>query len=322
MAPQPPEIAYHVRSLARGLSTYVPALNVLGMQAHTGHTNSARYCYSVWNRHLVRIRKHRPEAAINDVAELGPGPSLGTGLAAIIGGVASYVGLDVVPLASVGGNLQVFDELAGLYARRATIPDDAEMREVKPPLEGGDVLVQSDLQLQAALHPTRLAGLRLALENLATNSTNPSSPIKYLAPWQGNPLAQASTDLILSQAVLEHIDDLDAAWSSMTAMLRSGGLMSHQIDFRSHGHSAHWNGHWAYSDTEWTIVRGQRPFLLNREPLSTHLRLATQCGLRVVAMQRFEQPGRLPPDRLADQYRRLDETDSVTSGAWVLLEKP
>jgi SAM-dependent methyltransferase len=321
MAPRPPEIAYHARSVARGLSTLLPALNVLGMQSHTGHTSSARYCYSVWNRHIARILKHRPKAEIDDVAELGPGPSVGTGLAAVIGGAASYVGLDVVPLASVGGNLQVFDELIGLYARRAEIPDDAEMSEVKPPLQDGAAIVQTERQLQAALKPERLAWLRASLERLAEDSADARAPFRYLAPWQGHSLAVESADLVISQAVLEHVDDLDAAWSSMERILRPGGLMSHQIDFRSHGHSAFWNGHWAYGDSEWAVVRGRRPFLLNREPASTHLKFAELYGLKVVAMQRFEQPNRLSPQKLAPRYRALDSSDAVTSGIWLLLEK-
>jgi hypothetical protein len=35
--------------------------------------------------------------------------------------------------------------------------------------------------------------------------------------------------------VLEHLYDLDAAFSAMDSLLRPGGLMLHKVDFRDHG---------------------------------------------------------------------------------------
>ncbi len=42
-------------------------------------------------------------------------------------------------------------------------------------------------------------------------------------------------DLIVSRAVLEHLYDLDAAFSAMDELLRPGGTMLHKVDFRDHG---------------------------------------------------------------------------------------
>ena len=49
--------------------------------------------------------------------------------------------------------------------------------------------------------------------------------------------------------------------------------MSHQIDFTSHGVTEKWNGHRAYSDLLWKIIVGKRKYLINREPVSTHIGL-------------------------------------------------
>lgn len=47
-------------------------------------------------------------------------------------------------------------------------------------------------------------------------------------------LEPGSFDLILSVAVLEHLYDSDSAFAAMDRLLRPGGLMLHQIDFRDH----------------------------------------------------------------------------------------
>ena len=82
------------RATLAGLATYVPGYEYL---EPTGGTSSARYCYSVWLRHLVMAYDsgllQRPPAT---VAELGPGDSIGIGLAALLSGARKYHALDVV----------------------------------------------------------------------------------------------------------------------------------------------------------------------------------------------------------------------------------
>jgi hypothetical protein len=51
-------------------------------------------------------------------------------------------------------------------------------------------------------------------------------------------------DLIVSQAVLEHVDDLENTYDAFAQWLRPGGRMSHEIDFHSRGLTMPWNGHW------------------------------------------------------------------------------
>jgi len=71
----------------------------------TGGTDSARYCYSVWLRHLVMAKKNDLNPYPKIVAELGPGDSIGIGLAALISGCEKYYGFDVVEYANIERNL-------------------------------------------------------------------------------------------------------------------------------------------------------------------------------------------------------------------------
>src|SRR5437016_7019160 len=112
-----------LRPILRGLRTYVSRHPD---RKGTGGTGSARYCYSIWLRHLVQARLAGVEALPHTVAELGPGDSLGTGLTALLTGADSYQALDVVEHAQAATNLQVFEELIPLLARREPIPGPDE----------------------------------------------------------------------------------------------------------------------------------------------------------------------------------------------------
>lgn len=61
------------------------------------------------------------------------------------------------------------------------------------------------------------------------------SRVSYVAPSLIDGRDTASHDLIYSHAVLEHIADLPTSFSTWHALLRPGGIMVHDVDFRSHG---------------------------------------------------------------------------------------
>ena len=97
--------------------------------------------------------------------------------------------------------------------------------------------------------------------------------------------------------------------------------MTHQIDFKSHGMTREWNGHWEYPDALWKLVKGRRSFLLNRQPWSCHLEQLKAHGFRVLNVVRNERRDGLSPDRLAPAFRRLSEEDATTAGAFVVATK-
>jgi hypothetical protein len=68
----------------------------------------------------------------DSVAELGPGHSLGIGLAALTCGVNKYYAVDLVALADKSLNATVFDDLVRLFQAREEIPGPAEYPKVKP----------------------------------------------------------------------------------------------------------------------------------------------------------------------------------------------
>ena len=128
-------------------------------------------------------------------------------------------------------------------------------------------------------------------------------------------------DVVFSQAVLEHVDGLEQVYSASSAILRRGGFASHAIDFKSHHFARGWNGHWTFSDREWAIVRGRRRYAINREPLSTHLRLIEATGLEIVNVQRTFRESAIARSELNARFRSISDEDLRTSSAVVQAVK-
>jgi SAM-dependent methyltransferase len=285
----------------------------------TGGTVSAQYCYSVYLRHLVIADRHRLATAPHTVVELGPGDSIGIGLMALLTGAERYYALDTVRHASTERNLVVFDELIKLLMAQAPIPFGGEFTDILPTLEDYSFpeKILGEARLTQALSPNRLKRLR---EHLASDLS--ADPICYLAPMgRMNEVPSGSVDLIISQAVLEHVDHLEDIYAECFRSLKPGGFMSHQIDLRCHETAPEWNGHWKYSELTWRLMRGGRPWFINRQPCSMHLRLVKQAGFSLGAeIRQFGSLG-ISRRQLANRFKTLSENDLTTAGILVLASK-
>lgn len=303
-----------IKQLIYGMATFVPGVNRYRAKG-TGGTNSARYCYSVWLRHLVMAKENGVLTKFPKiVAELGPGDSLGIGFAALLSGCEKYFALDVVKHANAERNIEIFDELVSLFSRREPIPGEDEFPRVKPFLNNyqfpNDILNES--RLQDALERSRIEKIR----NDIIHESNQF--IQYKVPWdEASVIEKQAVDMIYSQAVLEHVDDLRGTYKAMRLWLKRKGFISHEIDFKCHGTADEWNGHWAYSDFMWKLIRGRRPYLLNREPLSTHISIMRQEGFNIVCLRKTKMGSKLTKSDLSLRFRSISNDDLTTSDAFI-----
>jgi SAM-dependent methyltransferase len=130
-----------------------------------------------------------------------------------------------------------------------------------------------------------------------------------------------SVDLIYSHAVLEHVNDLESAYRTMYRWLRPGGFISHQIDFRSHGMTQEWNGHWAVSEMQWKIAAGKRLYLINRQPCSEHVRNIEENGFEIVYYMDKREESSIERKQLARRWKDLSDEDLRCSGAFIQARK-
>jgi SAM-dependent methyltransferase len=303
--------------IGKGLASFVlpAALTNRG----GGRTHSARYCYSVYLRHLVKLAEAGLPTAPRAVAEIGPGESVGAGLAALIAGAGRYVGLDVKHYALRPDTLALFDEIVALFRERVPIPGGSEFPTIKPELrdDAFPSRILSAERMVRALDPVRLDALRGRIAR-----GGEESPFGHIAPWHdAGSIAPGAVDWIFSQAVMEHVDDLALTYRACREWLAPGGVMSHQIDMKSHGTAAAWNGHWAYSDAMWRVVRGRRLYLVNRAPASAHRAAMAAAGFAIITEQPVIRRDGLPKSRLAARFRAMSDEDAATAGLFVIARR-
>jgi len=307
------------RLLIAGLLTHIPIFKKHFVK-EPGGSVSARYCYSVWLRHLVLADKNGLRTHPKTIAELGPGDSLGTGLAALISGVEEYYAFDIVEYANIQRNLEIFDELITLFKNKEDIPDEKEFPKVKPYLDNYTFPSHlfTDEHLKKALDNKRLDKIK----NSVLNPNDETSIITYKVPWYNSDILKPeSIDIIFSQAVLEHVDDLKYTYATMREWLKPNGFISHQIDFKSHGYANEWNGHWTYSDFLWKLIRGIRPYLINREPHSTHIEILKEVGFEIVCDQVIKSKSTITREKLARKFKNISDDDLIISGAFIQAKK-
>jgi hypothetical protein len=291
-----------LKPLLKGLSTWIikstPQLGVEG-------TSSARYCYGIWLKHFGTAYKNGLHTPPNSVAELGPGSSLGTGIAALLTGVKQYYALDIIDYSNTNKNICILDKLLDLFKKRE-VADNGFTCEFLP-----------DSLLEKTLHPDRIQQIRDQLIN--PNNTS-EIQISYIAPWDKH-LQKEPVDMIFSHACLEHVDDIKTTLQLLSKWLKTGGMMSHQIDFRSHGTAREWNGHWAYSDFSWRLIKGKQAYLINRLPYSAYIEMIESCGLKITYNYTVKDVSGIGRNSLAGRFKNMSDDDLLISGALIQAVK-
>lgn len=299
----------------------VPGLHDMLMSRHGGDTGSTLYCYGVWLKHLCLLRQSGMATPPLSVAELGPGKSLGAGLAAMLCGADRYYALDITDYRDANLNLRILDELVALLQARASRPTrgwpcfDNMLDERLFPSA-----ILTDALLDKTMSEQRIAGIRRAITNGSSEDGRIS--ITYLAPWRrSEALREAPVDLIFSHSVLQYLDDLEDVYTMLHGWLNPGGAMSHQIDFSSMGLTGKWNGYRSYPEGLWKLIVGNASYVISRQPHSVHRALLERAGFDLLVDLTSERDDGVRRSELAQAWRHLDDHDLNCSGAFMQARK-
>ncbi|MCX6786158.1 MAG: class I SAM-dependent methyltransferase [Candidatus Komeilibacteria bacterium] len=326
-----------IRHVLQGVGTYVPQPflrffpkhmhQFYGKNVRSKHDiiSIARVSYSFWLRHLVALNELGLPTELQSVAEIGPGDSLGIGLAAILTGASKHYAFDIIDRTEQHRrvNLEIFEELIKLFRSKSPIPDNTEFPKAKLLLRNyafPDFL--NEARLAKNLNPGRLAAISEAIIKGKSLTSTEEIEIKYIVSWDiDTKIEKGTVDIIFSDAVMEHVDDIDKIYKASSLWLKRGGFTANVTDFRSHETSSLWNGHWTYSDFLWQIIRGKCVYLINREPHSAHLAKLKKYGFKIIREDIFPRESTLSRYQLAGNFKNLSDQDLTTCSSFVLAQK-
>jgi SAM-dependent methyltransferase len=249
------------------------------------------------------------------VLELGPGDNLGVALHLLAKGAARVVCLD----------------------RFVTWRDPDQQREINAALVERIPEAQRDglgevLDERSAMRPNQ--GRLELIEGVPIEEAEGALPRKGF-------------EVIISRAVLAHVDDLGAAYDVMDRLLALGGRMAHKVDLSDIGLFTRGGQHpltfLTVSDPVWNRMR-RHVGHSNRRLVDFHVGKLAELGYsvevkvtRLIGGEEFEalpmaaigsrldeaQPliGEMRP-KLLDRYRELSDEELAIAGVFISAQKP
>jgi hypothetical protein len=221
--------------------------------------------------------------------------------------------------------LRILDDLVKLFKDKTPIPDKNEYPFLSPEITDysfPDYLFDEET-LTASMNIDRINEIRNEISQLKTNNFT-GKYIRYKAPWDTNELVEKdSIDLIISQAVMEHVLNLESTYDTIKIWLKKGGRMSHQIDFKCHGTSTKWNGHWFYKGWEWKFVNDVEGPAINRATFLNHIEIIKSLGFSIQKKKLITRDGGFAYNELLKKFpeTKISEEEFKTSGMFIIAEK-
>jgi SAM-dependent methyltransferase len=150
--------------------------------------------------------------------------------------------------------------------------------------------------------------------------------IDYLVTPSGLSRLSNEVDLVMSRAVLEHVNDLPATFRDMYAALKPDGIAIHQVDLKSHGlHRHNPLDFLAWPTWLWSMMYSAKG-VPNRLRVDAYRDAVAQSGLELVAMRPTliadaDDIRAIRPE-LATPFKQLSDEDLSWLGFWLVCRKP
>lgn len=150
--------------------------------------------------------------------------------------------------------------------------------------------------------------------------------IRYMVKPSGLSGLTDWADLIVSRAVLEHVNDLPATFMDMRDALRDNGIAVHQVDLKSHGlHRRTPLDFLTWPSPLWTLMYGHKG-VPNRWRVDRYRQILAEVGLQTVTLQAttLAPPALIDEVRpyLARPFRELSNEDLSWLGFWLVCRRP
>lgn len=150
--------------------------------------------------------------------------------------------------------------------------------------------------------------------------------VAYRVDRNGYSGLDAEADLIISRAVLEHVNDLEGTFRDMHRALRPGGIAMHKVDLRSHGlHRETPLDFLTWPRWAWWCMHSNKG-TPNRWRLDRYRDLADAYGFELLLLEPVESfsPADVEAVRhaLADVASAASGEDLTVATFWLVVRKP
>lgn len=150
--------------------------------------------------------------------------------------------------------------------------------------------------------------------------------IEYLVRPSGLSGLENEIDLVMSRAVLEHVNDLPASFRDMHTALKPGGIAIHQVDLKSHGlHRQNPLDFLSWPTWLWSLMYSKKG-VPNRLRIDAYRHAVSQCDFELLAMRptllaSLDDVRSIRAD-LAEPFKSLSDEDLSCLGFWLICRKP
>lgn len=272
------------KKIARSAVSYMPIFKHVLKKTGTSPVQGVYYS-DIYSSHKKKLSEYGFVFPSKIIAEIGPGDSFGVGMCAILDGFEKYYALDVISHTNISKNLKVLDDIKANYTNKEEI--------IK--------ILQYDIN----------------------NPNHLESHIQSHVSWFKKELIiKNSVNLIISNAVLEHIINVSDAYQAMFEWLQPGGYCSHVIDYGAHEFSNTWYKHLYYHDFLWKFLMHGRMYPINRLPHSFHLKEIEKAGFQII-YQSINNNSKADIKKINKNIKSLFNDDDLgISSAFIIAKKP
>lgn len=149
--------------------------------------------------------------------------------------------------------------------------------------------------------------------------------LRYAVRPNGLSGERGTADLIISRAVLEHVNDLPATFKDMSDALAPGGIAIHQVDLKSHGlHEANPLDFLTWPAWLWHFMYSHKG-VPNRERPGAYRHAIAGTGLEILEMTPTAlYPGEVVTavqPHLPNRFRTERNDDLAWQGFWLRLRR-
>ncbi len=259
-----------IKAVIKGAITFIPFansyINIRKRKKNNHSGSNALFCYTLWMKIITFLHNSNCPIKFESIAEIGPGGFLGLGFCALLTGSEKYTILEIEKNFNSNKNLQLFEEILSLFKENTSVPSYHQFEQINIKTDNfeyyNQIIDQSELNKYMSIE--RINKIRDSI------SASGSNLIECNFNWEQNPHVLIDFDMVFSRAVMEHVNSPEIVYKNIGSILKSDGIMLHDIEFHSHGITKSWHGHNDINDFVWSIIKGKRNYFQNRLNYNEH----------------------------------------------------